>query len=86
MPNYCENTLYITGPKTSEVLKAISAEDGTPIDFEAIIPIPEPFAMKSGGINDLAILCATKPENDLGSLGADFRPAIHAKLSRPVPI
>jgi hypothetical protein len=66
MPNYCENTLYITGRKTSEVLKAISAANGTPIDFEAIIPIPDGLVMKFGGINDLAILCATKPDDDLG--------------------
>jgi Ferredoxin-like domain in Api92-like protein len=66
MPNYCANTLYITGPKVPEVLKAISAEDGRAIGFETIVPLTQPFGMKSGGMNDLAVLCATKPEDDLG--------------------
>jgi hypothetical protein len=65
MPNYCDNTLYITGPKVPEVLKTISGKNGRVIDFETIIPLTEPFGMKSGGINDLAILCATKPEDDI---------------------
>jgi hypothetical protein len=70
MPNYCQNTLCITGPTVPEVLKAICTADHKVFDFETIIRIPEPFAMKSAGINDLAILCATKPEDDLGDYAA----------------
>ena len=42
MPNYCENDLYITGPKedVAEAIDFMGSNDRT-IDFEKIVPYPE---------------------------------------------
>ena len=48
MPNWCENELTISGPDVQKVLNAIRSEahddeDARLLDFDKIIPYPEPY-------------------------------------------
>lgn len=40
MPNWCENDLYIYGPRREEIADAIQGDTGV-IDFEKILPMPK---------------------------------------------
>jgi hypothetical protein len=50
MPNWCSNTLYITGPESdAKALRTLMTTATSKFDFEAILPMPEELRQSESG-------------------------------------
>jgi hypothetical protein len=49
MPNHCYNHLSITAPNIGEIITLLRNDEGDPLSFDRVVPMPEPFRSGAPG-------------------------------------